>query len=360
MAAPSQLSAVREGEVMLVLFRNTGIMTRMATLLGGIVFCIAPAIAGSDNSSRTYSGDYAGGSLPTGTFVAFQYLGYVHADAFIDLTGQKLQDSHANVFYEFTRFAYISEFAGKPLVFEADIPVGGLTGVNIPGTNNLVASGLSDPLLHLTYFFIADAKVQRWLGLTNFFYLPIGRSFDNQKAVNVSTPRQFTDVTQIGYTEGLEKFSPALKGVFFDLIANASFHTNGASPVAAINPNGASNPGFLYYDTLVQRPSYDVSAYLRYAKPDSLFFIALGIEKSWGGKQIATGGRFVSAELPFVTPKADLPLHKDELLRGHIQFQIPLAKDVAIAADVFHDFYSVGGFRNNFGVELRFAKLFSP
>jgi len=39
--------------------------------------------------------------------------------------------------------------------------------------------------------------------LTNFFWLPWGRNFDNRSAVNVSTPRQF-----------LENFRQTLMGCF--------------------------------------------------------------------------------------------------------------------------------------------------
>src|SRR5215475_325713 len=85
-----------------------------AAALFGLVHWNAPAIAGSDNSSDTYAGDYAGGSLPTGTFIALQYLGFSHANAFVDTTGHELPNSHANTFEEFTRFAYITQFAGHP------------------------------------------------------------------------------------------------------------------------------------------------------------------------------------------------------------------------------------------------------
>jgi hypothetical protein len=337
---------------------STGALTGAAVLFGS-VGCYAPAIAGSDNSSDTYAGDYTGGSLPNGTFVAIQYLGYFHADAFIDSTGHELPNSHANIFEEFTRFAYIGQLGGHPLVIEAEIPFATLTDVNIPGTNNLVAGGLVDPVVHLTYFPIADAKIQRWFGLTNYFALPLGRSFDNQKAINVSTSRQFTDIPQIGYTEGLEKFSPALNSVFFDLVANASFHTNGNSPIAVVNPATAPVPGILTYDTLTQNTSYDVRAFLRY-EPKTFLFVAIGIEKSWGGEQVATNGRFAVTGLPLVIPQANLSLSRDDFLRGHFQFQVPLAKDFAIAGDIFHDFDRVGGLRNDIGAEVRLTKFFFP
>jgi hypothetical protein len=338
---------------------SAGALTWTILLFGSMVGWHAPAIAGSDNSSDTYAGDYTGGSLPPGTFIAFQYLGYFHSTAFIDSTGAELPNSHANVLEEFTRFVYIGQLAGRAVAVEAEIPFATLTDVNIPGTNNLVAGGLVDPVVHLTYFVIADAKVQRWLGVTNYFYLPLGRSFDNQKAVNVSTARQFTDVPQIGYTEGLEKFSPALQGMFFDLVANASLHTNGESPLTIVNPTSAPFPGVLTYDTLSQRPSYDVRAFLRF-EPKAFLFVAVGIEKSWGGEQIAANGKFAVTGLPLMIPLENLSLSKDDFLRGHFQFQVPITRDFAVGGDVFRDFERVGGLKNDIGAEVRLTKFFFP
>src|SRR5262249_31409212 len=251
--------------------------------VGGTVSWHPPAIAGSDNSSDTYAGDYTGGSLPTGTFIALQYAGFAHSNAFIDTAGNRLPNSHANIFEEFTRFAYFTQLGGHPFVIEAEVPFATLTDVNLPGTNNSVASGLTDPVVHMTYFLISDAQTQRWLGLTDYLYMPFG-NYDNTKAINVATAHQFTDVPQIGYTEGLGKFSPALKGFFFDLIANASIHSDGNGPInfgpiSIPTPFGVF-PGFLTYDKLTQSTSYDVKAFLRY-EPKTFQFVAIGIEKSW-------------------------------------------------------------------------------
>jgi hypothetical protein len=332
-------------------------LTAACMLAGSIVGWQAPAIAGSDNSSDTYAGDYSAGSLPTGTFIALQYAGFAHSNAFVDTAGNQVPNSHANIWEEFTRFAYFTQLGGHPFVIEAELPSATLTDVNIPGTNNLVARGLADPVIHLTYFLISDAQTQRWLGLTDYLYLPYG-NYDNTKAINVSTAHQFTDVPQIGYTEGLGKFSPSLKGFFFDLIANASFHTDGDGPINfpinVATPAGIL-PAALAYDKLTQSTSYDVKAFLRY-EPKTFQFIAIGIEKSWGGEQIATNGRIA----PFGIPQAPLSLSKDDFLRGHLQFQFPLAQDFAVAADVFHDFTRVGGFRDDIGAEIRLTKFFFP
>ena len=321
--------------------------TAACLVAGSIVGWQAPAMAGSDNSSDTYAGDYSAGSLPTGTFIALQYLGFAHSNAFINTAGNQLPNSHANIWEEFTRFAYFTQLGGHPFIIEAELPFATLTNVNLPGTNSLVQGGLVDPVVHLTYYLISDAQTQRWLGFTNYLYMPFG-NYDNTKAINVATAHQFTDVPQIGYTEGLEKFSPGLKGFFFDLIANASIHTDG---------NGPINLGIVSYDTLTQRPSYDVKAFIRY-EPTTFSFVALGIEKSWGGEQVATNGRF-AVPLPLPQPP-NLSLTKDDFLRGHLRFQFPLARDFAVAADVFHDFARVGGFRDDIGAEIRLTKFFFP
>jgi hypothetical protein len=334
-------------------------LTAACMLAGSIVGWQAPAIAGSDNSSDTYAGDYSAGSLPTGTFIALQYAGFAHSNAFVDTAGNQVPNSHANIFEEFTRFAYFTQLGGHPFVIEAELPLATLTDVNVPGTNNLVQGGLTDPVVHLTYFLISDAQTQRWLGLTDYLYLPYG-NYDNTKTFNVATAHQFTDVPQIGYTEGLGKFSPALKGFFFDLVANASFHSDGNGPINFVNPVGLP-AGVLTYDKLTQSTSYDVKAFLRY-EPMTFAFVALGIEKSWGGEQVVTNGRFALTTPIGPVPLPALPqsLSKDDFLRGHLQFQFPLARDFAVAADVFHDFTRVGGFKDDIGAEIRLTKFFFP
>jgi hypothetical protein len=326
---------------------------------GTVISGHAPAAAGSDHFTDTYAGDYEGGSLPPDTFAIQEYLRYAHADGFVDVTGQALPNSHANIFVEYTRLSYVTSLEGHKLAIEADLPFVTLTDVNIPHTNNRVAGGLFDPDVHLTYFFTADKDLQRWLGLTNFFVLPLGRSFDNQRAINVSTARQFTDIPQIGYTEGLGKLLPAFSGVFFDLYANAAFHTGGNSPVMVTNPADAPVPGVLIYDNIVQGPSYDVEAFLRY-EPKPFEFVAIGIEKSGGGRQIAINGTFMPTGLPVSILQPNLLLSKDDYLRGHLQFQVPITQEFAIGGDVFHDFSRVGGFKENFGIEIRLTKLFLP
>src|SRR5258708_28815198 len=102
--------------------------------------------------------------------------------------------------------------------------------------------------------------------------------------------------------------------MFFDLRAKASFHANGNSPLEVVNPPGAPLPGVLRYDTLTQQPSYDLKAFLRY-NPSTFLFAAVGIEKSWGGEQTGTDGRFFVAGLPVAIPQPNVSIGKDDFLR---------------------------------------------
>jgi hypothetical protein len=343
-------------------------LTAACLLAGSIVGWQAPALAGSDYSSDAYAGDYSGGSLPTGTFLALQYLGFSHSDTFISPgaaatgfpTGTQVPNGHADVLEEYQRFVYFADIGGHPLALQAVVPFANLSNVNIPSADpsistRQVGEGFGDPVLFFTYWFISDAKTQRWLGFTDYSYLPLG-SYDNTKVANVATARQYTNVPEFGYTEGLGKFAPALKGFFFDLVGNASFHTDGSDPINFITPFG---PNTLIYDTLTQSTSYDVKAFLRY-DPMPLGFVALGIEKSWGGQQTATNGTLLAPAIFGGGPQAPLVLGDDDYLRGHFQFSIPLARDFTVAADVFTDFQREAGFKDDYGAEIRLTKFFFP
>ena len=96
-------------------------------------------------------------------------------------------------------------------------------------------------------------------------------------------------------------------------MANTSLHTNGSTPLVIVNPASAPVPGVVTYDTLTQRTSYDLRAFLRF-EPKAFLFVAIGMEKSWGGEQVAANGKFTATGLPLVRPLADLSLTRDDFL----------------------------------------------
>jgi hypothetical protein len=320
-----------------------------------------PAFAGSDNSSPTYAGDINALALPSGTFVVMEYLGYRHADEYVTSPGNFFSKlggglsikSNEALYTEMTRLAYFGRLWDHPLVFEAMLPYVNVQQINVgdqprpiggfgPQT---VADGFTDPSLSVTYGLISNPEIQRFLAFTNYVYFPSDR-YDNFKQFNTSTAGQYTWVPQLSYAEGLGKYYPGMKNLWIDVIANASIHTDGSSPLALAHG--------VQFDKVTQDNSYDLKAFLRYDyTPGGR--VAIGLEKSWGGDdQIASGGILQTL---FGGPTS---LGKDEFLKGHLQLTAPLSADFQTALDLTHDFERVGGFKEDFTAELRLTKIFLP
>jgi hypothetical protein len=331
-----------------------------ASLLGGL----GAAYAGSDNSSDTWAGDVNGLALPSGTFIAIDYTGWRHSDQYFTgggnniistLTGGAKQlPSTGEVFTDIARFVYFTELFNRPFVIEAAIPYVNIDKVNIGNLPvpigglgpQTLHSGVDHPVFFVTNGLIVQPQMERFLGLTNYFYLPMEfGTFAKFAQVNSSNPGQFTWVPQLEFSEGLGKYIPGLKGLWVDVIANASIHTDGGSPFAQA-------PG-VQFNKLTQDNSYDIKAFLTYHyAPGGL--VAVGIEKSWGGNQIASGGVLQAI---FGGPQS---LGKDDFLKLHGQIVYPITPDIHVGLDVTHDFEREGGLREDITAEVRVTKFFIP
>lgn len=322
-----------------------------AALLGGVAGWQGPAAAASDPTGNTYAGDYLLMALPPGTFAVINYTGYVHANQFIQnsnnlfgkppLSQPKDMPSNVGVVTEVPRFAYLTEFLGHPLVLEAAIPflwVGDKQLGTVPVTVN---DGVGDLYLLVDYGLIVDPKNERFVALTNSWIVPTN-NYNKFKVLNTSTPNEFTDSVRLAISEGLAKYGAP--NFWVDFYANAAFHANGDSPVAVA-------PG-VQFDKLTQTTTYMLEGWLRYQFAPS-FFVAAGLEKSWGGNQTASGGVLGSLLGP-------TSLLEDNYLKGHLEASYPLLPDLHVAADLTHDFQREGGLRENFTAELRVLKLFLP
>jgi hypothetical protein len=342
---------------------RSGTRLRQIALAGAVVVSSAgwqvSAFAGSDHSSDTYAGDVNALVLPPGTVVATQYLGYrqgdqyntSNANIFSKLTGGVHEiPSSVELFTSTSRLSYFTQLWGRPLVFEAAVSFAGSRDFNIgdlptpvgglgPQT---VMSSLLDPVLLVSYGLIVDPRQGQFLALTNHLYLPSG-NYDKFSQINFSASDMYTWVPQVTYAGRLAQLGSV--SLWMDLIANASIHSTGSSPLALA-------PG-VQFDRLTQANSYDVKAYLRYEFMP-LGHLALGIERSWGGNQVASGG---ALEAIFGGPTS---FGKDDFTKGHLQLAFPLSRDFQVAADISHDFQREGGVREDFVAEIRFTKLFAP
>jgi hypothetical protein len=319
-----------------------------------------PVFAGSISSDDYYAGDVNGLALPEGTFIVLDYNQYAHADAVINngllnkLGNPREVAANVEAYIGFTRFIYFASLWDHPLVLEAAVPYGWIQNANFGNMPVFNAtgqglgpqpktSGVIDPTFFFTYGLIVEPKTERFLGLTNYFYFPVGE-FNKFNTVNIASPHQFTWVPQLEYAEGLEKFSPILKSFWIDVVANASIHSDG-------DPNFAI-AGVGQFNNLTQDNSYNIKTFLRYVYTQG-GLLAVGVEKSWGGAQIMSGG-VLGAQFG---PTQWL---NDDYLKGHIQAVFPIFPDFHIGADITHDFQREGGLREDFTAEVRLTKFFIP
>jgi hypothetical protein len=205
-----------------------------------------------------------------------------------------------------------------------------------------MGNSFADPSAFVSYGLIVNPQHERFLAFSNYLYFPAG-NYDKFKQINFSTAGQYTWVPQITYAEGLRKFGAP--NLWVDVIANMSVHSTGDSPLALA-------PG-VQFDKVTQGNSYDIKAFLRY-NVNPLSNVAVGVERSWGGDQIASGGVLQAI---FGGPTS---LGMDDFVKGHIQAGMALTRDFQIAADVTHDFERSGGVREEFTAEVRLTKFFIP
>jgi hypothetical protein len=257
---------------------------------------------------------------------------------------------------------YFTRLFDRPLVLEAAVPFVDINKVNIgnfpaptgPGGAfgpQTIHDGADHPVVFVSYGLIVQPQMERFLALTNYFYLPMEfGTFSKFAQVNSSNPGQFTWVPQLAYAEGLGKYVPGLRNFWVDVIANASIHTDGGSPLALA-------PG-VQFDKLTQDNSYDIKAFLRYNYMQG-GHVAVGIEKSWGGNQIASGGLLGNPAFAqgFRGP---VSLGKDDFLKGHFQIVQPVTPDIHVGVDITHDFEREGGLREDITAEVRVTKFFIP
>jgi hypothetical protein len=333
-------------------FGGISLLAAGAVFAASIAGVQSPAFAGSDASSDTYAGDYGALALPAGTLLVLDYVGFQNATGYnqnanniLGKFGYPVHSSASVTLYtDITRLTYFTTLFGKPLILEGAfdaVAVGGNPTIN--GVPQSSKSGLGDTVLFATLGLVVDPANQHYVGITDYNIIPTG-IYDKFANINPFTAGQYTNVPQIGITEGLTKYG--LRNFWFDFIGNVSIHSDGGAPVAVAPLGGAQ------FNKVTQDTSYDIKAFLRYDFAQS-FWVAAGIEKSWGGNQTASGGGLGT----LVGPRS---LGTDEFTKLHLQGSVPITRDFHAAVDITHAFDVNGGLKEDFGVELRLTKFFLP
>jgi hypothetical protein len=320
-----------------------------AVVAGALVtLCFAAtapdAHAGSITANTgTYAGDVAGLNFPVGTVAVNNYTAYRNGGTFYDSDGVADPTGDITIVTNVTRIDWIATMIrDMPLVISAALPYGQADDATLGGQDQTVQNSFFSPNIFLTLGAIVDPANQRTLGLSTYFFFPAG-DYDSAKNINIATPGQTVIAPQFAYEEGLGKVSPELQNFWIDVFGGAAFHSDGDNPVSV---GGAG------FDRTEQDHSYDINLYLRY-NWNPLTFLAVGVEKSWGGEQFARGGTLGALG-------GDMSLGKDEYVKGHLQFGITLSETFQVAADVTHDFHREGGFKEDFTAELRISTFFLP
>jgi hypothetical protein len=135
-----------------------------------------------------------------------------------------------------------------------------------------------------------------------------------------------------------------LKSFWIDVIALTAVHSDG-------DPNLAIR-GIGQFDKTTQDASYNIKAFLSYYYTQGAYF-AVGIEKSWRGNQIMSGGTLgaIFRLILFL---------KDDYLKGHVEAVFAVTQDFHVSFEVTHDFEREGNFREDFTAELRLTKFIIP
>lgn len=189
------------------------------------------------------------------------------------------------------------------------------------GTSLDDAAGPADVILASVFWLVKDAAERRYLGVTPYIWLPVGR-YTEGKSLNVGENR-WKGSAQVGLDQG--------------------FGDNWAiTTVADVTWYGENSDAGAGGQTLKQNPSYQLQAWLRYdTTPQSS--LAAGISQTLGGKQ-----RLEGIETGLATETTQVRFAYSQFLTATFQIQGMVTTDLRTR----------GGFDEDYGAQIRLLKVF--
>lgn len=185
---------------------------RTTILCGVSVLSILTASAYADNDPRDYV------PLPAGTTLIASYFSHISATNAYS-KGNKVannMDLSANI--GMIRPVYYMKLGPYIVDPQMIIPFGVQTlQTNAGAGGEISSSGLADPIVTATIWFINDPASKTYLGFTPWFFLPIGE-YDKKKPVNLGGNR-FMFREEVGFVKGFGDLN-------IDLTASADFFTD--------------------------------------------------------------------------------------------------------------------------------------
>ncbi len=175
-----------------------------------LLACNTPAFA--DNDARDYI------PLEPGTTLIANYFNHTSATDMYANGDKTSQDVNLSANIGIFRPVYYTQIGPYVIDPQLIIPFGqqSLDGSGVGGVE-VSSSGLADPIVTATIWFVNDTETKTWLGFTPFVTVPIGE-YDEEKSVNLGANR-WAFKPEFGFVKGFGNY-------FFELIGNCEFYTD--------------------------------------------------------------------------------------------------------------------------------------
>jgi len=222
-------------------------MMKISMVCGMFVLLVFTLPVFADNDARDYI------PLPPGTMLMATYYNYISATDLYSHGNKVSNDMNLNANIGVIRPVYYTKIGPFVIDPQSIIPFGAqsLDGAGVGG-NEIKSSGLADPIVAATLWFVNDSESKTYLGFTPLITLPLGE-YDNSKGINLGSNR-WAFKPEIGFVQGFGDF-------FLDLTANVEFYTD--------NDDYTSRSV-----TLKQDPIYTLEGHLSYNFNPSFFVSA--------------------------------------------------------------------------------------
>ncbi len=260
---------------------------------------------------------------PDGLNIVFGYYTYGHDTTFNIARGPTIKNSGLEINVGVARYVHIDYILGHPAGFQL-IEVFGSESDGHVGTARLGSGfGASDIALSAFFWPYTNVAKKQYLNVTGFIYPPVG-TYDKNSAVNLSSAQSgygWVGDLQFGWDQGIgEHFT-------YDLGFDARWYGD------------TTSPGGL---RTKQDPDYRLQAWLNYNWTRA-FQTSIGWESILGGAGTTNG--FNNGT-------------KSEFERIRAATSLFVAPTAQVMLEVNHDFVRVGGFKQDFGAQLRVLYAF--
>ncbi|MEN6440364.1 MAG: transporter [Syntrophobacter sp.] len=223
--------------------------------------CLAiSGVASADNDARDYI------PAPAGTILSLLYYFHVSGDS-MHTNGN--ETAKINFTENLGMWREVFFFNLGPFIADAQLVVPfGNASLDIPGAGvyGMSSSGISDPMILGTIWFVNRPQSKTWLGFSPYFFLPVGNYSDSQ-TVNMGSNR-WAFREELVFTQGFEVIPN--HNAYFEVTVGGDFFTD--------------NTDYIGGTKLGQDPIFNLESHLSYDLTKD-WWISADFYSHWGGRQ---------------------------------------------------------------------------